>query len=57
MELNYYEIQVLNFETKDFDVYIVMALDRNDARLKFEKEFAEEYHALYYMRIKKLEGI
>uniref|UniRef100_A0AAU7L245 Phage protein n=1 Tax=Enterococcus phage vB_EFS_EFP6 TaxID=3158834 RepID=A0AAU7L245_9CAUD len=57
MELNYYEIQVLNAETKDFDVYIVMALDRNDARLKFEKEFAEEYHALYYMRIKKLEGI
>ena len=57
MELNYYEIQVLNVETKDFDVYIVMALDRNDARLKFEKEFTEEYHALYYMRIKKLEGI
>lgn len=57
MELNYYEIQLYNERKNDFDVYIVMALDRNDARLKFEKEFAEEYHALYYMRIKKLEEI
>ncbi|QBZ69035.1 hypothetical protein H3T67_gp14 [Enterococcus phage vB_EfaP_Ef7.2] len=57
MELNYYEIHILNVDKKDFDVYIVMALDRNDARLQFEKEFKEDNHALYYMRIKKLEGI
>lgn len=57
MELNYYEIQVYNERTNDFDVYIVMALDRNDARLKFEKEFEEDNHALYYMRIKKLEEL
>ncbi|ALO80854.1 hypothetical protein [Enterococcus phage vB_EfaP_IME195] len=57
MELTYYEIQVLNVDTKDFDVYIVMALDRNDARLKFEKEFEEDNHALYYMRINKLEEL
>lgn len=57
MELNYYEIQVYNERTNDFDVYIVMALDRNDARLKFEKEFEEDNHALYYMRINKLEEL
>lgn len=57
MELNYYEIQVYNERTNDFDIFIVMASDMTGARIEFYKCFMETHHNLYYMRINKLEEL
>lgn len=57
MELNYYEIQVLNELTKYFDIFIVLSFDEVLAKLEYENCFMEPHHNLYYMRIKKLEEI
>lgn len=57
MELNYYEIQVLNDLTKDFDIFIVLSVDEVNAKLEYYDCFMESHHNLYYMRIKKLEEL
>lgn len=57
MELTYYEIQVYNENTRDFDIFIVMAADMTSARIEFYKCFRETSHDLYNMTTKKLEGI
>lgn len=55
MELNYYEIQVYNERTNDFDIFIVLSVDKVHAKLEYYDSFMEAHHNLYYMRIKKLE--
>ena len=57
MELNYYEIQVYNEITNDFDIFIVMAISKVNARLEYYDCFMESYHNVCYMSIKKLEDI
>lgn len=57
MELNYYEIQVYNERTNDFDIFIVIASDMTGARIEFYKCFRETTHDLYNMITKKLEEI
>lgn len=57
MELNYYDIQVYNERTNDFDIFIVMASDMTGARIEFYKCFRETTHDLYNMITKKLEEL